>query len=110
MVDDFLIHAHSKEAFDEAFKVFLDHMVRVGFICQVAKTNPPAQSQKFCGLIFNTERHPYITIPPEKLSRSIATIHFIKKLHKQGKLSRLSLSILGGLLQSLVEATPGRQG
>ena len=110
MVDDFLIHAPSKEACEEAFRVFLNHMVRVGFICQVAKTKPPAQAQKFCGLIFNTERHPYITIPSEKLSRSKATIQFIKKLDKQGKLSRLSLSILGGLLQSLVEATPGRQG
>ena len=110
MVDDFLVHAPTKQACEEAFKIFLNHMVRVGFICQVTKTQPPAQSQKFCGLIFDTTGQPFITIPSEKLSRSLATIEYILKLNAQQKLSRLSLSILGGLLQSLVEATPAKQG
>ena len=110
MVDDFLIHGPNKKACNEAFRIFLDHMVRVGFICQVTKTKPPSQCQKFCGLIFNTTGHPFITIPPEKLSRSLATIDYIVKLDSQGRLSRLALSIMGGLLQLLVEATPARQG
>jgi hypothetical protein len=43
MVDDYLIHAPTKRKCREAFTVFMNHMVRLGFICQCVKTGPPAQ-------------------------------------------------------------------
>jgi hypothetical protein len=43
MVDDFLVHAHTQERAMEAFSVFMDHSVRLGFICQPIKTSPPSQ-------------------------------------------------------------------
>ena len=110
MVDDFFIHAATKRQCWQAFKAFLDHMVRVGFICQARKTHPPSQVQKFCGLLFDTTSIPTLRIPPEKISRCLATMTYIKQLDLEGKLSRLSLSILSGLLQSLVEATPSNLG
>jgi hypothetical protein len=51
MVDDFMVHAASKNQAMRAFSAFMDHSVNLGFICQPIKTSPPAQRQKFCGMI-----------------------------------------------------------
>jgi hypothetical protein len=85
-------------------------MVRLGFICQCVKTSPPAQRQKFCGMIFDTTKIPTLLIPEAKVFRARATIARILELNQRGELTRLSASVLGGLLQSLVDATPSRQG
>jgi hypothetical protein len=45
MVDDFMVHAATKEQAMRAFSVFMDHIVNLGFICQSIKTSPPAQQQ-----------------------------------------------------------------
>ena len=45
-----------------------------------------------------------------KVSRSLATLDFVTKTNVEGKLSHLTVSALGGLLQSLVDATPARIG
>jgi hypothetical protein len=110
MVDDYLIHAPTKRKCQLAFSVFMDHMVHLGFICQRVKTSPPSQRQKFCGMIFDTTRVPKMTIPPAKVSRAVATIARVRDLNSWTILTRLGASVLGGLLQSLVDATPSRQG
>jgi hypothetical protein len=110
MVDDYLVHAPTKRKCQLAFSSFMDHMVRLGFICQCVKTSPPAQLQKFCGMLFDTTRAPTMIIPPAKVSRSIAMIARVRDLNARNLLTRLSASVLGGLLQSLVDATPSRQG
>jgi hypothetical protein len=110
MVDDYLIHAPTKRKCYAAFSSFMDHMVRMGFICQRVKTSPPAQRQKFCGMIFDTTKIPTLLIPGSKVSRAMATISRVMDLNRRGDLTRLSASVLGGLLQSLVDATPSRQG
>jgi hypothetical protein len=110
MVDDFLVHSPTKRACCAAFSEFMDHMVRLGFICQQVKTSPPAQVQKFCGLLFDTRSVPCLRIPTAKISRSLVTLTHVIKLNIQGNLSRLSASVLAGLLQSLVDATPSRLG
>ena len=110
MVDDFFIHSRTNTECWKAFHAFMDHMLRVGFICQVKKTHPPSHSQKFCGLIFDTSSTPVLKIPEEKLSRCKATIQYIQMLNDANKLSRLSLAIVTGLLQSVVDATPSNQG
>jgi hypothetical protein len=104
MVDDY--HAPTKRKCYETFTAFMNHMVRLGFICQCVKTSPPAQRQKFCGMIFDTTKISTLLIPESKVSRARATIACIQELDLRGELTRLSASVLGGLLQSLVDATP----
>jgi hypothetical protein len=79
MVDDFLVHAPTKEKCYQAFSEFMDHTVCLGFICQKVKTSPPAQIQKFCGMLYDTTGHPCIRIPDAKVSRSLATIEFVER-------------------------------
>ena len=110
MVDDYFIHSPTERKCHEAFGEFMDYMLRLGFICQKVKTSPPAQVQKFCGLLFDTTGTPKLRIPSSKVSRSLATLDFVIKTNTQGRLSRLTVSVLGGLLQSLVDATPARIG
>jgi hypothetical protein len=110
MVDDYLVHAPTKKKCCQAFSAFMDHMLRMGFICQPIKTSPPKQVQKFCGMLFDTTGAPTIRIPEEKISRARATIDYVRALNDQGVLSRLTAAVMGGLLQSLVEGTPSRQG
>jgi hypothetical protein len=110
MVDDFLVHAPTKEKCYRAFSEFMDNTVRLGLICQKVKTSPPAQVQKFCGMLYDSTGHPCIRLPDAKVSRSLATIAFVERQNLQSRLSRLTVSIMGGLLQSLVDSTPQRQG
>jgi hypothetical protein len=110
MVDDYFVHAPTMGKCDEAFGVFMDTAIRLGLICQPHKTKPPGRIQKFCGMMMDTTGIPRIVIPEEKVARAIVTIDYILGLDDTGILSRLSASVLGGLLQSLVVATPSRQG
>jgi hypothetical protein len=79
----------------------MDYMLRLGFICQKVKTSPPAQVQKFCGLLFDTQGTPNLRIPKAKVSRSLATLDFVIKMNARRTLSRLTVAVMGGLLQSL---------
>jgi hypothetical protein len=79
MVNDFMIHAPTKAKCFRAFSKFMEHTVRLGFICQKVKTSPPAQVQKFCGMIYDTCKHPCIRIPAAKVSRAIATLNFVAR-------------------------------
>jgi hypothetical protein len=54
--------------------------------------------------------YPTLLIPAAKVSPACATIARVRELDSRGDLTRLSASVLGGLLQSLVDATPSRQG
>ena len=110
MVDDYLIHSPTKEKCRQAFAEFMEYMVRLGFICQKVKTSPPAQVQKFCGLLFDTTSIPKLQIPLAKVSRTLSTLQFVIKMNSRSTLSRLTVAVMGGLLQSLVDATPSRLG
>jgi hypothetical protein len=110
MVDDYFIHSPTKQKCRVAFAEFMEYMLRLGFICQKVKTSPPAQVQKFCGLLFDTQGTPKLQIPSAKVSRSLATLQFVIKMNARGTLSRLTVAVMGGLLQSLVDATPSRLG
>jgi hypothetical protein len=68
MVDDFLIHGPDKESTKQAFTEFMNHSVCLGFICQPIKTSPPAQKQKFCGMIYDTTGVPIHRIPETKVT------------------------------------------
>jgi hypothetical protein len=110
MVDDFMVHGPTKNKTCKAFAEFMDYSVRLGIICQPIKTKPPAQQQIFCGMEYDTRSTPTLRIPEEKVSRGIATIEYLIHQNEHGRLSRLSVAIGNGFLQSLVGSTPARQG
>jgi hypothetical protein len=90
MVDGFLIHAPTKRKCFKAFSEFMDHTVRLGFICQQAKTR--------------------LAHPPSCRSSVRATIQYAFRESLRGTLTGLTLAVLTGLLQSLVNGTPQRMG
>jgi len=109
-VDDIAIHAPTKSKCFKAVNSFMDAALRVGLICQPCKTRPPAQIQKYCGFIYDTTGVPCLCIPQDKIDRSIASIRFLRSGAATVRLSRLTLSVVVGLLQSLVVATPYNVG
>jgi hypothetical protein len=84
--------------------------VRLGIICQPKKTRPPAQRQKFCGFIYNTTNTPRLIIPEDKITKAFASIQFLRAGAGSKRIARLTLAIVIGRLQALVDATPQRIG
>jgi hypothetical protein len=84
MVDDFLVHGPDKETTKQAFTDFMNHSVCLGFICQHIKTSPPAQKQKFCGMIYDTTGIPIHRIPENKVTRGRSTVDFLLRANSQG--------------------------
>ena len=109
-VDDFFIHGIDQADCHETLNAFMDMTVRLGFICQKVKTSPPSQRQKFCGMIYDTTDIPTLRIPANKISRCIASAQYLLEQPREGQLSRLSLSVVTGVLQSIVDATPQHIG
>jgi hypothetical protein len=105
-MDDFKIHAPTREKLVTALNAFMDLSLRLGLICQKVKTKPPAQVQKYCGFIYDTTGVPTLRIPEDKRSRGLAMIEYLWAGSENRELSRLTLAVVTGLLQSLVEATP----
>lgn len=108
-VDDFFIHAPSKEKCEDALRAFLDAAVDCGMLCHPKKLISPRQEVRYCGLIFDTRHTPILKIPQDKLERSQAMIHFTLA-QPERRWSRLALSVLAGVLESLAECTPQRVG
>ena len=114
-VDDYLIHGPTLSKTTEAFHAFMDLSVRLGFIVQPCKTSPPAQVQKYCGFEYDTTQRPVLRIPRAKQDRAIASIDYVKRFrnlpkNSRNQLARLTLAVVLGRLQSLVDATPQRVG
>ena len=84
--------------------------LRVGLICQPCKTWPPSQVQKYCGFLYDTVAIPCLRVPQDKADRALATIRYLRSGAATNRLSRLTLAVVVGLLQSLVDATPNRVG
>jgi hypothetical protein len=108
-VDDIKIHGQSKDDVGGALNHTMDLALRLGLICQPAKTSPPASIQKFCGFIYDTSGIPTRRVPASKISRALALLSFVRR-ELSGPLARLGLSIVTGVLQSLVPATPSNIG
>jgi hypothetical protein len=108
-VDDILIHGTRKADVTEALTYTMDLALELGLVCQPAKTSPPASSQKFCGFIYDTEAVPTRKVPPNKISRALALLSFVRR-EITGPLARLGLSVVTGVLQSLVPATRSNVG
>jgi hypothetical protein len=108
-VDDIMIHGPTQEKTSRGLSHLMDVALRVGLICQPAKTKPPAHRQKFCGFIYDTSLKPRREVPDEKIARGLALCHFLRT-ELAGPLAGLSLSATTGFLQSLVPATGSNIG
>ena len=108
-VDDFLIHAPTREQLIRDLNRFLEVTVEVGFLCNPVKVVPPCQAVKYCGFIYDTVDVPTLRIPETKRSKALAMVDYMEA--RRGKpVTRLALSVVTGVLQSLVEATPSHIG
>jgi hypothetical protein len=105
-----MIHTPTQEKLIKALNAFMVLSLRLGFICEKVKTKPPAQIQKYCGFLYSTIGIPTFYIPEDKRNRGLAMIQFLKAGASKAELSRLTLAVVTGLLQSLVEATPQHIG
>lgn len=109
-VDDFCIHAQTADLCSKALTMFLDMALRVGMLCHPKKLIPPAQVVKYCGFLIDTTDIPCLRVPTDKRERALAMVDHMLAAKPSQKFSRLSLAVVAGTLQSLVEATPQRRG
>ena len=107
--DDFALHGPTYAKTITALNCFMDYAVQVGLLCNPAKVNPPSQEAKYCGFIFDTRGMPTLRVPEGKRSRARAMVDYL--LSQRGSpIPRLSLSVITGLLESQVPATPSQLG
>jgi hypothetical protein len=106
--DDFLLHGPTWFKTALALRDFLDLCLRVGLLAHPGKLTPPCQEVKYTGFLWNTESVPTLKIPSYKVDKSLALIDFA--LSNRNSLSRLCLSVIKGVLESVVDATPSRTG
>ena len=108
-VDDFFIHAPTKEKLTRALNHFMNLTVEVGMLCNPVKVIPPSQQVKYCGFEYDTVGSPTLHVPEAKISKSLAIVDYLES-RGTTEIPRLILAIAIGVLQSLVDATPGRRG
>jgi hypothetical protein len=60
-------------------KKILDLTVLVGLSCHPTKLKPPAQIQKFCGFLYDSEGTPKLIIPDNKVGRALAPLGFLTR-------------------------------
>jgi len=108
-VDDLLIHGPNLKKSTLGLHHILDLMVCLGLICQTSKTKHPQQQVKYCGFLYDTTSLPQLHLPNEKIGCALALIHFLQ-CPNWTKFSWYALSIVVGVLQSLVLATPNAIG
>jgi hypothetical protein len=106
--DDFLIHGPTLANTHLALTAFMDYAVEVGLLCHPDKLAPPAHVVKCVGFLFDTIGTSTLRIPEVKRVKAIALTQFA--VDNRVKISRLSMSVVAGVLESLVEATPSKMG
>ena len=88
----------------------MDLAVKIKMLCNPVKVVPPSQQMiKYCGFLYGTTTIPTLRIPESKRTRAIALLEYMGS-RQDRPVNLLSLSIVGGVLQSLVEATPSNIG
>ena len=105
-VDDFAIHGPTYEKTARGLRLFLDTAVDVGLLCHPGKLTPPSQVVKYCGFLLDTRAIPCLRIPQAKRERALAMVQYLLRTPPSHPVSRLSLAVIIGTLESLVDATP----
>jgi hypothetical protein len=109
-VDDFLLHGPMYKKTSRALTSFLNLAVDCGILCHPAKLTPPVQVEKYYGFLLDSQGIPCLRIPVSKRERALAIVEHLLDSPPSREYSRLSLAVVAGVLQSLVEATPIRLG
>jgi hypothetical protein len=107
--DDFCVHGPTHAKTVAALDALMDQALDVGLLFNQKKVKPPSQQAKYCGFIYDTRKLPTLRIPLDKRDRALAMIDYME-VRRHGQVSRLALSVMTGLLQSLVDASPSRMG
>ena len=108
-VDDFFLHHATRDGCDWILSLAMDIIVNLGLLAHRKKVKRPAQLQRFCGFNYDTTGIPQILVPQEKNDRGIASIQYLER-KKGSSISRLTVAVVTGFLQSLVPATTGNIG
>jgi hypothetical protein len=108
-IDDWLLHGPTFGKTSAALSAFTDLAICVGMLCHPKKAVPPNQVVKYCGYLYDTQEVPTLRIPANKRDRAPAMVQWVLSMEKK-PLSRLALSVMIGVLQSLVSATPSNVG
>jgi hypothetical protein len=108
-MDDYFLHAPSYAKLCASLTAYMDVAVDCGFLCHPGKLERPSQQVKYIGYIINTSGTPTLHIPKAKQDKALAMTE--KLLATKGEpISALAFSVVAGTLESIVEATPQRQG
>ena len=105
-----MVHHATFEGCCWALSALMDLLVRIGLLAHQKKVKPPAQSQLFCGFEYDTASTPTIRIPAVKRDHAAAMLQYLQRIRGRARLSRLTLAVIIGKLQSLVPATAGNIG
>ena len=108
-VDDLLLHGTTSEKVGRALTLGIYEALQMGLIYQKNKMIPPCQVMRSCGFDYNTTGIPTLCITPEKVSKALSFIDFLDRRSQElqtKKLAWLTLSVVVGVLQSLLDATP----
>ena len=105
-VDNFLIHAPTKRLCLEALNHFLNTALKCSLLCHLKKLNPPSQVVKYCGFILDMTSILCLKIPTAKREKALAMVEHLLEAPPTQTFSQLSLAVVRGTLQSLVQATP----
>ena len=108
-MDDFFLHGPTYDKTKRAVNHFMDYAVEVGLLCNPVKVVPPSQQVRYCGFIFDTTGTPRLRVPSAKRSRAHCMIEYLQSFD-QTHVPRLSLVVVAGVLESMVDATPARTG
>ena len=108
-VDDFAVHGPTEEKTRRALTAFMDFAVEVGFLVNPAKVSPPSQEAKYIGFIFDTRGTPTLRVPADKRSKAKTMVEYVLS-QKHEPIPRLVLSVVSGVLEAQVPATPARLG
>jgi len=110
-VDDFLIHAATLEQCINELNDLLEFFLDKGILAHGKKVIPPAQIQRFCGFEFDTRSIPKIAVTAEKQSTAISCIDYLINCQTESTpISKLTLAVVIGKLQSLTPATQANIG
>jgi hypothetical protein len=103
-----LLHAPTYEKLCAALTAFMDLAVDCGFLCHPGKLEPPNQVVKYTGFLVDTREAPALSLTIAKKDKALAMAS--KLLDMTEPLSALTLSVVVGTLESVVEGTPRRRG
>jgi hypothetical protein len=106
--NNFLIQEPTKDKTITALTAFLDGAVDVDVLCHPGKPTPPVHAVKYTDLQFDTTSEPKLLIHEYKVAKALAMADYGPE--HQGRISCLALSMIVGVLESLVEATPTQIG